>query len=422
MCGNPTHARGAKTTIAMRRRFPALLALCALLLLSLTPLRAAADGDFGVFDRESDTALIIPVPGFTGYKIFTLDNPYRIVIDATTKERGAQPTRRYSSSSPRIKEIRTRLHDRMYRFVCEPAEHIAVLRHGALAPFEGGAGNSGHIIMVTLGTPPQEDEAPSREDVPPVVPPRSGDPAPPSLPVPVRKPGSFNPTIVIDAGHGGKDPGAQGRYRGVREKDVTLRFAEEAARALRASGRYKARLTRDEDFFVPLQDRVRIAEEADADFFISLHADSIPNRPDTQGLSVYTLSDVASDKQAAALAQKENLAGEAIGTDETFSDDVTSALVRLIQRDSMNRSALFAETFLREGRGRFAMLPQNPHRFAGFRVLTSARVPSVLIELGYLSNRKDEAALRSEGRRREVAETILRTLDAMFYKNGGRRE
>ena len=388
----------------------------------------AADEEFGVFDRDSDTAVVMPVKSFSEYKIFTLDDPYRIVVDVATNDERDRPTRQYSSASPRIKKIRTSLREGLFRFVYETAPGVAVSYHGILEPY-GNSGSNDRIVMMTLANRDKvlrsapaaaaanilglDDAEPG-----PFADPDAPNSAP--APVPVRKPGAYNPLIVVDAGHGGKDPGARGLHKGTIEKDVTLAYAVALARKLEASGRYKARLTRKNDEYIPLIDRVRIAERLDADFFVSVHADSIPSKKDVRGLSVYTLSDTASDAQTAALAQHENFSGGSSGADGALDDDVTSALFRLVQRDTMNRSALFSENLLDAARRNNVNLLRNPHRFAGFRVLTGAKVPSALIELGFLSNAKDEKALRSSDHKHRISQTVLDTMDAIFYPSNDR--
>jgi len=218
--------------------------------------------------------------------------------------------------------------------------------------------------------------------------------------------------IVIDAGHGGVDPGALGG-RGTREKNVTLAFAKALGEALRASGRYEVHLTRETDIFIELRERVAIARRKNADLFISVHADSIERR-DVRGASVYTLSEKASDAEAARLARKENdadiIAGVNLGGD---SDDVRDILIDLAQRETKNLSVRFAQTVIPK-MAEVTKVLRNTHRFAGFRVLKAPDVPSVLIELGFLTNSDDELSLTSSSWRRKTAVSIARGVDAYF--------
>ncbi|MDX9860204.1 MAG: N-acetylmuramoyl-L-alanine amidase, partial [Rhodospirillales bacterium] len=201
----------------------------------------------------------------------------------------------------------------------------------------------------------------------------------------------LKPLIVLDPGHGGADPGAISP-RGSYEKHITLSAAREFRQLLEKTGRYRVLLSRERDTLIPLRDRVSFAREAGADLFISLHADSI-RTPSIRGLSVYTLSENASDREAAELAESENKADLIAGVDLTHeTPEVTNILIDLAQRETMNESARFA-AFLVGELGRETELLRNTHRFAGFRVLKGPDLPSVLLELGFLSNRQDEQAL-----------------------------
>lgn len=220
--------------------------------------------------------------------------------------------------------------------------------------------------------------------------------------------------IVIDPGHGGVDPGAIS-VSGVYEKHITLAAARALQAHLESTGRFEVRLTRDRDVFIRLRDRIEIAREKKADLFISLHADTIRNSG-VRGLSLYTLSERASDKEAAALAERENKADLIAGIDLSHeSAEVTNILIDLAQRETMNQSAKLAALLVDELKERVRIL-QNPHRFAGFAVLKAPDIPSVLIELGFLSNRDDERALRSKAHRRKLAQSIAGAVDRYFTK------
>ncbi len=220
--------------------------------------------------------------------------------------------------------------------------------------------------------------------------------------------------VVIDAGHGGPDPGTIGKS-GIYEKHITLAMARELKIQLEAGGRYKVILTRQRDIFVRLRERVRKAREANADLFISLHADSIKNRK-ISGPSVYTLSENASDKEAAALANKENKSDLIAGIDLTHENrDVTNILIDLAQRESMNQSAVFAEQLIDSLKRKVKVL-RNTHRFAGFAVLKAPDVPSVLIEMGFLSNSADERNLRSRAYRKRFSAALKKGIDTYFSR------
>jgi len=220
------------------------------------------------------------------------------------------------------------------------------------------------------------------------------------------------PTIVLDPGHGGKDPGAIGAH-GTMEKDVNLQTAKQLKALLEATGRYKVVLTRSDDRLLPLRQRIDIARAAKADLFISIHADH-NERAELRGSSVYTLSETASDAEAAAVAARENKDGVITGVDlTTQSPMVTSILIDLAQRETKNLSARFA-SLLTDQLSEHTLVLRDSHRFAGFVVLKALDVPSVLLELGYLSNADDEAALASKRHRRVVAKAIRDAIDRYF--------
>ncbi len=220
--------------------------------------------------------------------------------------------------------------------------------------------------------------------------------------------------VVIDPGHGGVDPGAIG-VSGIYEKYITYSMAKELQQQLEKTGHYRVHLTRDRDVFIPLRERTTIARSLNADLFISLHADVVKD-PDIRGLSVYTLSQNASDAEAQALADKENKADLIAGIDlSRESTDVTNILIDLAQRETMNRSAGFAGSIVDE-LGRDTALLSNTHRFAGFAVLKSPDVPAVLIEMGYLSNTIDEKNLRQPEYRAKLAHAISRAVERYFLQ------
>ena len=207
--------------------------------------------------------------------------------------------------------------------------------------------------------------------------------------------------VVIDAGHGGIDPGTQGRS-GIREKDLVLGVARELRKALEATGTLsRATHARQRRFHSVARTGACIARAAHADLFVSLHADSNDHR-DIRGASVYTLSEDASDREAATLAEKENMSDVIAGVDLAGENSpVASILIDLAQRDTMNRSVRFAERVLTALPRATMVRPTSPHRSAGFAVLKAPDIPAVLVELGYLSNsarrgRDDEAGMASE--------------------------
>lgn len=198
-------------------------------------------------------------------------------------------------------------------------------------------------------------------------------------------------TVVLDAGHGGIDGGAESPG-GTVEKAVTLAFARELRSRLEADTRLRVVMTRDKDEFLRLDERVRIARQHDADLFISIHADTIRMRG-IRGATIYTLSERASDSEAAALAARENLSDQLAGiVVEEQTQEVADVLADLMRRETHSFSIRFARSLIGAMTDKVELI-NNPHRSAGFRVLKAPDVPSVLIELGYLSNPKDEALL-----------------------------
>jgi len=218
--------------------------------------------------------------------------------------------------------------------------------------------------------------------------------------------------IVLDAGHGGIDSGTSGAG-GEMEKDLVLDEALRLSKVLELRG-YLVHLTRRSDVYIPLRERVNAARTYHADLFISLHADSNPDAG-VFGASVYTLSEASSDKETAALARKENQSDVIAGVDLSGDNSpVASILIGLAQRDTMNRSARFAQALVSQLDRATDILPREPHRFAGFAVLKAPDVPSVLIELGYLSNPRDRAQMGSDQWRDRVASAIAGAVDRQF--------
>lgn len=218
--------------------------------------------------------------------------------------------------------------------------------------------------------------------------------------------------IVLDPGHGGKDPGAIGAHGKTFEKNITLAMGKELQEILRRRG-YTVYLTRNTDIFIPLRQRIKIAQKYKADLFMSLHADSAKNRSAT-GLSVYTLSDRASDAEAAALAERENKADIIGGVDlGNNTKEVNDILISLSQTDSRNKSSKYA-TYLVKEMSKSVKLVKNTHRFAGFAVLKAPDMPSALLEMGYLSNKTEEANLKTKSYRRKLANSAAAAIDKYF--------
>jgi N-acetylmuramoyl-L-alanine amidase len=241
----------------------------------------------------------------------------------------------------------------------------------------------------------------------------ASDPAPAQRKAAAPEPTDARPLIMVDAGHGGTDPGAIAAT-GVFEKDIVFGFAQALVTRLESGGRYRVRMTRDRDVFVPLSERVRLAREAKADLFVSIHADSISSAPQVRGATIYTGSEKATDAESAKLAERENRADAAAGTESNEGPGhVADILQDLTLRETRTFSSGFAKGLMAH-LGPVMEMSAKPHREAGFMVLRSPDVPSVLVELGYLSSKRDLDLLQSEGWRAEVTGGMAKAIDAFF--------
>lgn len=231
---------------------------------------------------------------------------------------------------------------------------------------------------------------------------------------PPKADGDVRPLIVLDPGHGGIDTGTKGSG-GELEKDVVLAFAQTLREKLESSGKYRVAMTRADDTFIPLAERVRFARSRNAGLFISVHADALPRREgQAEGATVYTLSENASDAEAARLAEAENKADVIAGVDLTTEpDDVANILVDLAQRETKTFSMQFARTLVGELKVA-ARLHKHPLKSAGFKVLLAPDVPSVLLELGYMSTKDDLKQLTSVAWRVRTAQALAQAVDNFF--------
>ena len=231
---------------------------------------------------------------------------------------------------------------------------------------------------------------------------------------PPKADGDVRPLIVLDPGHGGIDTGTKGSG-GELEKDVVLAFAQTLREKLESSGKYRVAMTRADDTFIPLAERVRFARSRNAGLFISVHADALPRREgQAEGATVYTLSENASDAEAARLAEAENKADVIAGVDLTTEpDDVANILVDLAQRETKTFSMQFARTLVGELKVA-ARLHKHPLKSAGFKVLLAPDVPSVLLELGYMSTKDDLKQLTSAAWRARTAQALAQAVDSFF--------
>jgi len=222
------------------------------------------------------------------------------------------------------------------------------------------------------------------------------------------------PLIVIDPGHGGRDPGAINSSHGIKEKNITLSMAKELKSQLESSGLYNVLLTRTYDKSIELNGRVEFARVNNADLFISLHADSI-GKPLVRGVSVYTLSKKASDEQTAKLAAHENSV-DVIANLNLGNSEVEDILLDLILRDTMNQSNYLATNVVDALRINGIRMLEKPHRFAGFAVLKIPDIPSVLIEVGFMSNYQEALMLSKAEYRHKIGRAMVASIE-VYFKN-----
>jgi N-acetylmuramoyl-L-alanine amidase len=360
------------------------------------------------------TQVVAEVSAETGFTVKALPNPYRVVIDVPDvqfdlpsgvgrKKRGLVQQIRYGKSPEGQSQI-----------VIDTTGPVLIEKSFA-------AGRSGkrkaRIVVELAATTPElfaralvkDSESTGANEA---SSPEFTASLPLFLPRWLMAPSSTRKVIVIDPGHGGIDPGAVSPGRTM-EKDVVFAFAQALKEALDATGQFDVKLTRDSDTFVSLRDRVKLAHEAKADLFIAVHADTVRGQTVT-GTTLYTLSEKASDAEAEALAQKENRVDVIAGLDlGEQNPQVADILIDLVQRESKNHAVLFSRTALDQLHG-ITTMTGKPLRSAGFMVLKAPDIPSVLIELGYLSSKEDEKKLLSAAWRRKMSGALTRAVVKHF--------
>ena len=343
-----------------------------------------------------------PVP----YSAFLLGTPYRLVIDLPevgwTVNGGAKQEKVGLVQGLRYGHFRSG----NSRVVVDLNGPVRILRHSVLTKPDRLVFDIAPVSRPRFK--PNEKVAQPEGWSPPAV---------ASIPLPKQKPGNAGGkrVVIVDAGHGGVDPGAvRGR---VYEKRITLAVANAIKTQFEKTGRYVVVLTRSRDTFLELRERVGVAHDNDAEIFISVHADTHPKKT-TRGASVYTLSQRASDKEAAALAAKENSADAIAGSPvdpDLYSDETVDILRDLQRRQTDRHSAIFARMLTEQlGKNGVGLTRRKAHRYAGFVVLKSPKVPSVLVELGYLSNKYDRKLLLSPKFRANVGRAMLASVDNYF--------
>ncbi len=328
-------------------------------------------------------------------KVFTLNNPHRIVVDIPHQTNAGWIRFPDNTESRYIGALR------VGTFNADTTRIVFDLNQAPNNLKVRTVSQADNIITITFnGSTNTRMQAP--------VNPRLQQAAAKVNAVPER------PLIVIDAGHGGKDPGAIGSS-GVREKKITLIYARALRDALLNTGKYKVAMTRDGDNYLLLRDRVKAARKINGDVFISLHADSAGSKQ-AQGLSIYTLSETASDKEAEALAARENSA-DIMGDMQALSKDeqVADILLTLAQRDTKEKSEDLAQTLIRSLQDGQVKMIRNTHRFAGFAVLKAPDIPSVLVEVGFLSNHAEERNLLDRRHQTRIISGLVEGINKYFH-------
>jgi N-acetylmuramoyl-L-alanine amidase len=392
---------------------PGLLSLAFLVSAALPCSINAAEGttatDARVVGDESRTRFVADLSDRLEIAVFTMADPYRVIVDLPNVQfnlpRGVGTTGRGLVSAFRYGQIAPG----KSRIVLDATGPVAVQKH-----FVVPAANGQPARLVVDLVPSTRDKfleiarQQRRTEVASPVTPRTD-----RLDTTDRDRGLIR--IVLDPGHGGIDSGAVGAS-GTLEKTLVLEYARRLAESLRATGRYDVIMTREEDSFIPLRKRVEFARTHDADLFLSVHANSFAGGVEVKGATVYTLSERASDRVAAAVAASENRADVLAGMDipEEDSDQVKDILLDLTRRETKNFGIVFAKTLITELRERGIKLTNDPRKEASFIVLEAPDVPSALIELGYLSTAAEEALMKSDEWQEKAAGAMVRAVDAYF--------
>jgi N-acetylmuramoyl-L-alanine amidase len=403
---------------------------------TVTGARIVGDGQRARFVADMDRAV--------SYSIYVLPNPYRVIIDmpgvafqlpegAGSESRGLIKTYRFGPMGADRSRVVIETDGPVLiakSYIVKPqggqparivADLVATDEAAFLSAFRGEtrladnvepappAAAEGEVaeIAPNSGAPPADGAALAE-----------GETQEKPRALPAKPPGRH--VIVIDPGHGGIDPGAIGPNKTI-EKDVVLAFGAALRDKLKASGKYDVVMTRADDRFLSLKQRVAIARKSEADLFIAIHADTVRSSR-VRGATVYTVSDKASDAEAEELAHKENRADIIAGIDlAAESPDITDILIDLTQRETKNHATFFARKAVKELRP-ITIMTGQPLRSAGFFVLKAPDVPSILLELGYLSNRGDETLVVSPAWQTKTAAALAKAIDTYFATELAQRQ
>ena len=370
--------------------------------------------------------VVLDITGAVDYRYFVLENPYRIVVD-TTKVSWDLPAQTQSTNRGVLQAYRYGLYQpEVSRLVLDLSEPAIIKSVDLIAPRDGFAWR---LVLDLVPTTPEVFTAEVTRTADQIgqlarLQPRAVSPQAEQQPQPSvsqtepKVPAQVAPVddrwiVVLDAGHGGVDPGAI-TPNGYYEKDIVLAVALKTRDRLEQTGKFRVIMTRDTDIYIPLRERVQIAQDAGADLFISLHADSFRDGS-VSGASVFTLSNTASDKEAEELAARENKSDIIAGVSlDGYSEEINNILIDLAQRDTMNRSVAFARDLIPQ-LGKAIEMRRHPRRAAGFVVLKAPDVPSVLVELGFLSNAADEAFLLGRQGQESLAQSLTNGVLGHFY-------
>ena len=348
-----------------------------------------------------ETELVLELSQGVPWRVFTLDDPRRLVLDFREVDWSGADAAALDRSE-RVAGLRMGgFRPGWSRMVLDLAEPLRIAQAGLSVARETGRAR----LRITLEKTGAEAFAAAAG-----APADAGWPGPARPPTPERAQDDDRITVILDPGHGGIDPGAA--RAGVSEAELMLVFAFELSEALRRTGRYEVVLTRSRDIFVSLEARVALAHDADGDVFVSLHADAIEEGI-AHGAAVYTLAEEASDAASAALAERHNRDDLLAGLDLSGSDDrVAQVLMDLARLDNTPRSDALARHLVDGIRNAVGHVHKRPLRQAGFSVLKAADIPSVLVELGFLSTQRDLENLQDPAWRAGMAAGIRDGLNA----------